>query len=244
MLAWANESVAMMERFDLGDLQALAQETLTRAGVSDAAARIVARDVALSEVARDPDGGFVGLLRDIRRIRYGRLDPDSVPVIETNLPAIVQLDGAGGFASVALAQALPHVVASAVTNGLSMIRLRNVSEPGAMAAAMADLSSAGLAGLALRSGGTAYAVRPRATRITPLDPSAEPNMLSSLLALAPPITDHPLEGPIAQKGWLIGLDPAATGITELLGTLPQDSSERRPLGVSLEPELLAQIVTA
>ena len=234
----------MNDLYDLPDLEMLALDCLTRAGLREAEAQIVARDVALAEAAGEKESGFSGLLRDIRLLRYGRIHPEVVPQITAPTAAVLHVDAKHGFAAPALAQALPLLIKAAQHEGLALLHLTNASDPGAMAAAMADLSEAGYAGISLRPQERAFAVRPKVRLVTPIETGAQ-SMLSSLLSMAPPPTDSPLDGPIAQSGWITALNPGVTAVDELLDGLPTAAPtgpERS--GIAMAPELLAQIVNA
>ncbi|MBF9043143.1 hypothetical protein HKCCE4037_07385 [Rhodobacterales bacterium HKCCE4037] len=233
----------MNELYDLADLEMLARDCLTRAGIATAEARIVARDVALSEAVGRSECGFEALLRDIRLIRYGRLHADAVPQITEPAGVVLHIDAGHGFAAPAIARALPRLIEMARTEGMALIHLTRASDPGAMAGAMTDLATSGLAGLSLRSHGQAFAVRPSSQRITPFE-SRPDSVLTSLLALAPPSQDSPLDGPVNVTGWLGALDPDVTGVEDILRSLPTDDLPPMRRGISVAPELLAQIVNA
>jgi len=229
--------------YDLSDLEMLARDCLTRAGVGDATARIVAHDVALAEATGDSESGFAALLRDIRLIRYGRLYPDAEVQISTPAPAIVRANGGHGFGAVALGRGVPSLIGAARTQGMAMLHLTRASDPGAMAGTMTELAMAGLAALSVRTHGQAFAIRPGNQQIAPLDGGAH-GMLSALLSLAPPPTDSPLGGPVTQSAWLMALDPALTAAEELMAQLPVLDVMPNSGGIALAPELLAQIVNA
>ena len=82
----------MAELYDLSDLEMLAKDCLTRAGVADGDARIIARDIALAEASGDRDSGFEALLRDIRLLRYGRVHLDAAARISMPAGAVLQVD--------------------------------------------------------------------------------------------------------------------------------------------------------
>lgn len=233
----------MDDIYNLSDLDMLARDCLTRAGVSDATAQTVALDVALSEAAGHSDHGFAALLRDIRLIRYGRLHPDGPVFISSPAPAIIGVDGGHGFGAAALLQALPRLIETAKTQGIAMLHLTNASDPGAMVSTMTELAASGLAALSLRTHGQAFAIRPGSRHVTPMGASAH-TMLSALLSLAPPPEDSPLGGPVAESSWLTAIDPTVTAAEELLAQLPESSAAPTSAGIALPPELLAQIVNA
>jgi hypothetical protein len=233
----------MDDVYNQSDLEMLACDCLIRAGLSDAVARIVARDVAISEAAGDSDNGIAALLRDIRLLRYGRIFGDADLVVARPAPAVVSVNAGHGFAAAAVAEALPAIMEAAKSQGMAVLHLSQSSDPGAMASAMVDLANDGLAGVCVGAGGKAMAIRPGAQHIMRLDTGAR-SMLSDLLSLAPPETDSPLGGPVAYASWLTVLDPTVTGIDALLETLPSTGAAPRASGIAVAPDLLAQIVNA
>ncbi len=232
----------MTHIYDLSDLEMLARDCLTRAGVGAAAAAIVARDVALAEACGEAESGFVALLRDVRLIRYGRLHVDASPVITHPAPAIVQIDAGHGFAAPAIAGAQELLTDIARKEGMGLIHLTRASDPGCMAGALISLANADLAAVALRSDGSTYAIGPGNAHIVPLA-SGAPGMLESLLSLAPPVTDSPLDGPVAHTAWLTALDPEVTAIGDVLAQTSVTSGKTTG-GIAVAPDLLAQIVNA
>ncbi len=233
----------MTDIYDISDLEMLARDCLTRAGVGAVAAAIVARDVAMAEVQGLSASGFEALLRDIRLIRYGRLHPSAETVVTPVAPTIRRLDAGHGFAAVALANGLPALVQTAKSEGMAMLHLVRASEPGAMAAALADLAGQGLAAVAAQQGGLVHAIRP-GTRQTVALGGAPQTMLSALLSQAPAPTDSPLDGPVTHSAWLVAMDPAATAASEMLAHLPATDAAVLTGGIALPPDLLVQIVNA
>ncbi len=235
----------MTELYDLSDLEMLARDCLTRAGVGEAEAAIVARDVALSEAAGDKDNGFAALLRDIRLVRYGRVHMDAVPKISKPAGAVLHVDAGHGLAAPALSHAMPRLIEVARAEGLALLHLTHASDPGAMAGAMADLAKAGLAGISLRPQGQAYAVRPGGEPVTKFD-SGTNTVLSALLSKAPPPADSPVDGSVAHSGWIAALNPEVTAAEQMLDGLPaaEKTLPQRRGGIALAPELLMQIVNA
>lgn len=233
----------MEDMFDLSDLEMLARDCLTRAGVGAATAQIVARDVALSEAAGDTESGFNALLRDIRLIRYGRLFPDAKVTLTSPAPSVVGVDAGHGFAAAAVAHALPAVIEAAQVQGMAMVHLTRASDPGAMAGALAEIAASGLAAVCVRTHGKAFAIRSMGRQVIALDTGAQ-SMLATLLAVAPPATDSPLGDAVAESSWLTVLDPNVTAAEELLAHLPERDAVPAAHGIVVAPELLAQIVNA
>ena len=238
----------MSDVYTLSDLEALALDCLRQAGASARVARPVARDVALGEAADLGDGGFAGLLRDIRLIRYGRLDPAARPVIADRRPGVLRVDAGHGFAASALAEAMAPLRARAEAQGLAMVHLTRASPPGPMAAALTDLAEAGLAALALQPGARAFGIAPGDPTVSPIDPIAAPALIQRLLAPAEALDDSPMGGPCAAQGTLLAVAEGAMAARDLFGPRPPAPCPRPPLGadhpVRLAPDLLAQVVNA
>lgn len=233
----------MSNIYNQSDLEMLVRDCLTRAGVSDGVAQIVARDVALSEAAGDSDNGFSALLRDIRLIRYGRLHPDAEVTITCPAPAVIRVDAGHGFGAAALVQGVPELIKATKAQGVAMLHLSRSSDAGLMAGAMADLAAAGVAGLSVKPDGGVVAIQPGARLSARLDTGAR-SMLQDLLSLAPPVEDSPLGGPVAHASWLTAVDPVATGAEALFAQLPAAEIASCAGGIAVAPELLAQIVNA
>lgn len=113
-----------------------------------------------------------------------------------------------------------------------------------MAGAMGLLAQHGLAGVALRHRGGAYAIRPGSARVAPISSEDGTSILSTLLALAPPAADTPFDGPVNHSGWLMALEPSVTGISDLMDTLPREEPNRVVGEIALAPDLLARIINA
>ena len=233
----------MTDVYNQTDLEVLAADCLTRAGLHEAVARTVARDFALSEAAGDGEHGIAALLRDIRLLRYGRIFVDARVTVSRPAAAIINIDGGHGFAAAALAKGMPALVEATGTQGMAMVHLSRASDAGMMAGTLADLAEAGLAGVALRGGGDAVAIGPGSSRAVRLNAGTR-SSLQDLLALAPPPADAPMGGPIALSGWLCAVDPVATGIGSMFDQLPIANIAARTNAIAVAPDLLAQIVNA
>lgn len=243
-LPWSRgKTIAMEDTYDLSDLEMLARDCLTRAGVSEQTAHLVARDVALSEAAGASEDGFTALLRDIRLIRYGRLFPDAAVTLTAPAPSVVRVDAGHGFAAAAVSQALPAVIQSARTQGMAMVHLTRASHPGTLPGALVKIAAAGLAALSIGTSGKTSVIRPMGRHVIPLD-AGVPSVLTALLAMAPPAADSPHGGAMAESGWLTVLDPTVTAAGELLAHLPERAATQGAQGITVAPELLAQIVNA
>lgn len=232
----------MTMHLDLGDLEMLACDCLTRAGVGEPEARAVARDVALAECFGERDAGFPALLRDIRLIRYGRLHPEAPTRITAPAPAVLRVDAGHGFAAAAVLRARDRLRDTARREGMALIHLTRASDPGALAGTLLDLAAAGLAAVVSRPQGQGYAIAPGAVQIAALG-GGVPGLMDTFLSLAPPADDSPLDGPVSCSGWVVALDPEATAAGDLLARLPARGTDMAS-GIAVASDLLAQIVNA
>lgn len=233
----------MTDTFSVSDLEDLARDCLVRAGVAEAVARIVAHDVVLAEAGGDSRSGFEALLRDIRLVRYGRILGPIVFPLRRIAPVILTVDAGHGFAAAALARALPEVIDTARQQGMALLRLTRSSAPGTMAGTLAQLTAAGLAGLVHTGTTPLRAFHPGRPVPLLLSEPTDP-LITSLLSLAPPVQDSPLDGLVCYSAWLLAVDPDAAAADELLGVAPGEAARTVQHQVALPPDLIAEIVNA
>ncbi len=150
----------MTETLTLADIEALARDCLAQAGMQRDRAAVVAREVTMAETMADRANGLGGLLRDLRLIRYGHLDPVAAQVVTIVRPGLLHVDAAHGFAATALAAALPDLTGAARRSGVARVVLTRSSAPGCMAVALADIADAGLSALAFPRTGAMRLIRP------------------------------------------------------------------------------------
>jgi len=139
----------MPETLSLSEIEALAHDCLTRAGVSAAVADAVAAEVAAAEGEGDRANGLQSLLCDLKSLRYGQVVPDAEPVVTTPRPGLMRVDAGHGFAAPALLQALPDLIDMACAQGVACLQLTGASPAGAMAVPRNRIGAAGLAARSL-----------------------------------------------------------------------------------------------
>jgi (2R)-3-sulfolactate dehydrogenase (NADP+) len=186
------------------------------------------------------------LLRDIRLMRYGRIDAKAQPVHTRPRPGLIRCDAGHGFAAAALAQAISPLVELTRENGIALLRLERASDPGTMIEATATLAKSGLAALAFGPGGPGRIAHPdmgapgllrhppRETMAMPLParPDGQP-------------ADNPLGAAVMHGAWLVAVDPEAAGETFLAADLGNaDPPAPAATEIACSAELLEQIVTA
>ena len=242
----------MTQMLSLPDVFALACDCLTRAGVPDGAARSVAAEIAAAEAAGERRHGMEALLRDMRLLRYGRIDAGAAPRTGRPRSALLHVDARHGFAAAALAGVPADLGAMAKAHGVAMARLDRASAPGAMIRAIQPLAEAGLVALAQGATGPGRIAHPdlagpvtltRKLRAA-LDPlMPEPQPAPAEAARQP--ADSPLGGRVAHGAWISAMPLDAVG-EDLLDAETWTSAP--PLGptgeVAFSVDLLEQIVTA
>lgn len=238
------KTAAMTQTLSLSDIEALACDTLVRAGVPTAVATPVASEVANAEAAGERDHGLLGLLRDLRLIRYGLLDPDATPLRKHPRPGVLTLNARHGFAAAALAGVVEDVAQLALTQGVAMMRLEQSSAPGAMIDPVTRLAHDGFVALAFGRDGPGRFASPDHPVATPL-PNAPTSPLIALLGLSDAPADDPTGTPVNHSAWLWVADPEIAG-QDALGagirtSVPTPGPKQE---VALTTDLLQQIVTA
>jgi len=233
----------MIERLSLPDVHALARDCLSRAGAPVRVAEAVAAEIAAAEAAGERRHGMEALLRDIRLIRYGRIDATTATSLSRPRPGVLRCDAGHGFAAAALAETVEALADLAHRQGIALARLDRASDPGAMLIAAATLAAQGLTALtygALGPGRIAHpdcaipAVLHRPPReafdaLLPQDRNGYP-------------ADSPLDGPVSHSAWIIAMDAAAAG--DRAGAAVCDAAPAPAHDIAISSDFLEQIVTA
>ncbi len=236
----------MIERLSLPDVRALAQDCLTRAGAPDRVAQAVAAEVAAAEAAGERQHGIEALLRDIRLMRYGRIETTARPQISRPRPGLMHCDAGHGFAAAALEGTVGALHDLARQQGIALLRLDRASDPGAMIGVSGVLAGHGLAVLAFGAVGAGRIAHPdisgQATlRNPPRDALAM--LLPSPKGGQP--ADGPLDGPVSHGAWIVALDLQAAGdrmlAADIWSVVPAAPLARE---IAFSTELLQQLVTA
>jgi len=234
----------MTERLSLDDLHALARDCLTRAGAPPRVAEAVAAEVAAAEATGDRRHGMEALLRDLRLLRYGRINASAVAMISCPRPGLLRCDAQHGFAPAALAEAADTLATRTRAQGIAMLRLDRASNPGAMIHATTTLAERGLAALAFGARGPGRVAYP-GDKVPVVLQRPPRDALDMLLPQPRQPADSPLDAPVQHGAWIVALDsnPAEAAV---LGADIWDLSPPPPVAseVALSTELLEQIVTA
>lgn len=236
----------MTQLLSLPDVRALACDCLTRAGVPDRTARRVAAEIAAAEAAGERQHGMEALLRDIRLLRYGRIDPVIEPHTERPRTALLRVDARHGFAAAALEDAAGELGKMAMDHGIALARLSRASDPGAMIRAIQPIADRGLIALAFGAtgpgriahpdlGAPAALTRPEGEALFPLMPKIQPDQPA----------DSPLGGFVSYGAWIVAMTADAVDEGLLDAGIWTSAPPLSPHGeIPLSVDLLEQIVTA
>jgi (2R)-3-sulfolactate dehydrogenase (NADP+) len=236
----------MTQLLSLPDVQALACDCLTRAGVPDAAARTVASEIAAAEAAGERHHGMEALLRDIRLLRYGRIDASALPTKTRPRAGLLSIDAAHGFAAAALSDVAGDLFDAARSHGIAMARLDRASAPGAMIRAVEPFAALGLIAVAFANEGPGRIAHPDlATTVSIGWPASAALPFPFPKAEGSQPADSPLGGSVSHGAWLIAMTQDAVG-KDLLDAEIWDSTPPPPPTheIAFSVELLEQIVTA
>lgn len=110
----------------LEEIGALASAALTANGASSAHADAVASTVMRAERDGSASHGLFRLPGYVASLRSGKVDGQAEPGITRLTPAVVAVDGAMGFAPLALKRGLPVLAEAAAELGVAVMRLNNI----------------------------------------------------------------------------------------------------------------------
>ncbi|WP_093332441.1 Ldh family oxidoreductase [Sphingomonas rubra] len=132
----------------LAEVRDYARATLARVGLSPAHVAAVAETMVAGE--RDGCGshGLYRLLVAAHSVAVGVVVPDAVPVLSRPKPALVRVDGGGGFAQLAFDTGRPALVEAARAHGIAALALNNVVHFAALWPEVEALVADGLVALA------------------------------------------------------------------------------------------------
>ncbi len=227
----------------LDEIEALAQDCLTRAGVRPAVARLVAAEVAAAEAADEGVHGLHALLRDLRLIRYGHLKPSATASLAQPWPGLMTADAGHGFATAALMHALPRLDSRVRSQGVMMLRLDQASPPGALITPLQSLAQQGLCAIGRGAGLKGRVAHPEAPAPRRFSGDGQ-NAMEAMLTPFVTDTATPFHGPVAHQAWIIAWLPEVNG-----GASPSDFLDLAPPTEPINPvtfssELLEELVAA
>jgi len=136
-------------RLTLGEVRALARETLRRVGLAPAHAEAVAETMVAGERDGCASHGVYRLLVAAHSLRIGAVARDAVPRVSEPAAALVRVDGGGGFAQLAFAAGRPLLETKARAVGIAALALTDVVHFAALWPEVEALAEAGLVALAM-----------------------------------------------------------------------------------------------
>lgn len=112
-------------RMTLDELRALARAKLRLVGLAADHADAVAETMVSGERDGCASHGIYRLLVAANSVKAGVVVPDAVPVVSEPAPALVKVDGKGGFAQLPFERGLPLLVEKAKRNGIAAMAINN-----------------------------------------------------------------------------------------------------------------------
>lgn len=109
----------------LEQLRALAREKLRDVGLAPDHADAVAETMVAGERDGCASHGIYRLLVAASSVKAGVVVPDAVPIVSEPAPALVRVDGGGGFAQLPFQRGLPLLVEKARRFGIAAMALNN-----------------------------------------------------------------------------------------------------------------------
>ncbi|WP_299193637.1 Ldh family oxidoreductase [uncultured Erythrobacter sp.] len=135
----------------LDEVHSLAAETLTRHGCDDENAGAVARVITDAERDGCHSHGLMRMAGYVATLKSGKVNGKARPKVEQIAPAVVRVDGDGGFAPMALLAGRQPLIDCARKNGIAALALVDIYHFAALWAEIEPLAEAGLCALACTS---------------------------------------------------------------------------------------------
>lgn len=112
-------------RMTLDELRALARAKLRLVGLAGDHADAVAETMVSGERDGCASHGIYRLLVAANSVKAGVVVPDAVPVVSEPAPALVKVDGKGGFAQLPFERGLPLLAEKAKRHGIAALAINN-----------------------------------------------------------------------------------------------------------------------
>ena len=132
----------------LDDLRTLARTTLRRVGLASDHADAIAETMVAGERDGCASHGIYRLLVAANSVAKGVAVPDAVPVVSEPAPALVKVDGRGGFAQLPFERGLPLLVEKARNHGIAALTITNAVHFAALWPEVEAVTAHGLVALA------------------------------------------------------------------------------------------------
>lgn len=136
-----------MPRMTVDAIESLAAAALRRHGASDAQARALAAGLAGAERDGIRSHGLMYLPVYCEHLTCGKVVGAAVPVLSRPAPGSLVVDAGSGFAHAAIDLGLPDLIATARSQGIASLAIRNSYNCGILAYHTERIAAAGLVGL-------------------------------------------------------------------------------------------------
>jgi (2R)-3-sulfolactate dehydrogenase (NADP+) len=170
-----------MRRLSLEEASDLAARAARAAGLSDEAARSLARATVSADAHGKSSIGFGHLLDYLAAAREGRIDGRAEPVATSPAPAAIHCDARGGIAQVGFDRVFDDLSRRARTFGIALFAQKGSYTTGELGYYPRRLAEAGLVALAATSGPALMTVAG----------ARRPVYCTNPLAFAAPVADGP-----------------------------------------------------
>ncbi|NNC76849.1 MAG: Ldh family oxidoreductase [Woeseiaceae bacterium] len=132
----------------LDEIHALAMQVLSHHGCDDANARAVADILTAAERDGCHAHGLMRLAGYVAALKSGKVNGAAEPSITQLAPSVVQVNGNGGFAPLALARGRQPLIDAAKTTGIAALALVDIHHFAALWTEVEPIAEAGLCALA------------------------------------------------------------------------------------------------
>ena len=138
-------------RLSIDEIRTIASDCLRRHGCDDENAGAVADVISAAERDGCHSHGLMRLAGYVATLDSGKVNGAARPTIEKIAPAVVRVDGSGGFAPLALREGRRHLVAAARETGIAAMPLVNIHHFAALWAEVEPVAAEGLCAFACTS---------------------------------------------------------------------------------------------
>lgn len=135
----------------LSDIETIAADCLKRHGCDDDNASAVATVIAAAERDGCHSHGLMRLAGYVAALDSGKVNGHARPTTEKIAPAVLRVEGNGGFAPLAHSESRAHLIAMAKETGIAAAGVVNIHHFAALWAEVEPLAAAGLCAVACTS---------------------------------------------------------------------------------------------
>ena len=139
------------KNLSVSEIETLAADCLRRHGCDDENAGAVAQVIAAAERDGCHSHGLMRLAGYVAALDSGKVKGDARPDVSRIAPAVIRVDGNGGFAPLALSASRDQLVEAAKETGIAAMGLVNIHHFAALWAEVEPLAEAGLCSFACTS---------------------------------------------------------------------------------------------